>query len=152
MKKIIFLTLLLPNVALSQKYEDFHYQEVLKGDNFITKIESYNSKTGLYYRVNCGPYSAPFEETVVIPITKQEKSKIWMMRSKSRKYVLEDCTVIEDITIKSGFYFDHEELTSKCITTQLEKERFIKLSMELRLILESKPEYRKAFYWEFIKK
>ncbi|KMQ66236.1 hypothetical protein ACM46_01395 [Chryseobacterium angstadtii] len=60
--------------------------------------------------------------------------------------------MIEDITIKSSFYFHNEKLAKKCTETQSEKRLFIKLNMQLRLILESKQEYRKAFYWEFIKK
>ncbi|WP_291875340.1 hypothetical protein [Chryseobacterium sp.] len=151
MKKIIIIVFF-PCLALSQEYEDFNYEEVRKKDCFITKIESYNSKTGLYYRASCGSYSAPFEEKVIIPLTKQEKSKIWKIKNESKKHVLEDCTIIENITIKSSFLFNNEKLTTKCVETQLEKKMFIQLNMELRLILESKPQYRKAFYWEFIKK
>ncbi|MDV7697045.1 hypothetical protein N6B72_08935 [Chryseobacterium soli] len=152
MKKIMLLGILLPYLAFSQKYQNFYYEKITKRDDFIIKIESYDSKSGVYYRINCGPYSAPFEEKIIIPLTKKEKTDLWKQKVEFGDFAFGECTVIEKITVKSNFYFENEKLPPKCIQTQLQKEQFIKLSMKLRLILESKAEYRNTFYWEFIKR
>lgn len=154
MKKIILLKLLLPCIIFSQQYQDFYYEEIIKRDGFISKIESYDSKTGVYYKVRCGLFSAPFEEKITIPITEKEKSDLWKQRKESGDFVFGECTNYENenITLISNFYFENEKYPPKCVETERQKEQFIKLHMSLISLLQSKSEYRKKFYWEFIKK
>lgn len=152
MKKIILICFLFPHFALSQQYKDFCYERIVAIDDFISKIESYDSKTGIYYRIRCGVYSAPSEEKVVIPITEKEKSDLWELRKEFGNFVFGECTCNKNVTLRSNFFFENEKYPPKCIETERQKEQFIKLSIGLRLLLESKPEYRKAFYWEFIKR
>ncbi|AZA78982.1 hypothetical protein EG347_16405 [Chryseobacterium sp. G0186] len=153
MKKIILICYLLPHLAFSQQYKDFCYERVVAVDNFIVKIESYDSKTGIYSRIRCDiNEDAPMEEKVVIPITEKEKSDLWELRKEFGDFVFGECTSNKNVTLRSNFFFENEKYPPKCIETERQKEQFIKLSIGLRLLLESKPEYRKAFYWEFIKR
>lgn len=153
MKKLILLKFLLPCLVFSQ-HKDFYYEEIVKRDGFISKIESYDSKTGIYYRVRCGLYSTPLEEKVIIPITEKEKSDLWKLRKEFGDFVFGECKHYqnEKVMLTSNFYFENEKYPPKCIENEIQKEQFIKLNIALRLFLESKPEYKKAFYWEFIKK
>nr|WP_315034540.1 hypothetical protein [uncultured Chryseobacterium sp.] len=150
---LIFFALVFQNYH-SQQHKDFYYEEIIKRDDFISKIESYDSKTGIYYRVRCGLHSALLEEKVIIPITEKEKSDLWKLRKEFGDVILGECINYENekVALRSNFYFENEKYPPKCIETEIQKEQFIKLSIGLRLLLESKPEYKKAFYWEFIKR
>lgn len=152
MKKLILICFSLPHLALSQQYKNFHYERIVNVNDFIVKIESYDSKTGVYSRVRCNIDGPPVEEKAVIPITEKEKSDLWELRKEFGDFVFGECTNNKNVTLRSNFYFENEKYPLKCIKTEIQKEQFIKLSMGLRLLLESKPEYRKAFYWEFIKR
>lgn len=151
MKKIILFNFLFSYMIFAQQHEDFYYERIVKLDGFIVKIESYDSKTGVYNRTKCYLNDSSKEE-IIIPITKNEKNDIWKLRKEFGKFVYGECTNNKNVTLISNFYFENEKLPPKCIETNQQREQFIKLSMGLRLLLESKPEYKKAFYWEFIKK
>ncbi|MCJ8154294.1 hypothetical protein MKJ01_11040 [Chryseobacterium sp. SSA4.19] len=152
MKKLILLNILLSSFASAQNYHDFMYEQVTIIDGFIGKIESYNSKTGIYCRESCHIYAPPLKEQIMISLTEEEKSDLWKTRKKFGNYVFAECSKNKNVAVKSYFYFEKEKYPPRCIENDRQKAQFIELNMTLRQILESKSEYRKVFYWEFINK
>ena len=152
MKKLILLNILLSSFVFAQNYHDFMYEQIITIDGFIGKIESYDSKAGIYYRESCHIYAPPLKEQIMISLTEEEKSDLWKSRKNFGNYVFAECSNNKNVAVKSYFYFEKEKYPPKCIEDERQKIQFIDLNMTFRQILESKSEYRKVFYWEFISK
>lgn len=152
MKKLILLNVLFSSCTLAQNHNDFIYEQIVTIDGFIGKVEFYKSSEGIYYRESCHIYAPFLKEQIMISINEKEKADLWKLSKNFNNNAFAECSGNRNVAIKSYFYFGKEKYNPECIDDKRQKENFIELNMRLRQILESKPAYRKVFYWEFIKK
>ncbi|CAD7802833.1 hypothetical protein CHRY9390_00985 [Chryseobacterium aquaeductus] len=153
MKKI-FLTFFYP-FFIHLYSQDFKYCYWIneKIDNTETTI-TFNSKDGVYRDLYCMNGEILDNYSIKINLTNEEKIKIIEYIESHHINSLEYCNDIPYAKLKSTFYFeiDENKITKKKCTDSKTAYRIRELQGVFLNIIRSKPEYKKVFYWEFIKK
>ncbi|WP_294303924.1 hypothetical protein [uncultured Chryseobacterium sp.] len=153
MKNIFFIFFYLFFIHLYS--QDFKYCYIVTERIDNTEIIiTFNSKDGVYRDLYCMNGEILDNYSVKINFTDEEKIKIIDYIKNHNINSLEYCNDISYAKLKSTFYFEIEEnktIEKKC--TDSKKAYEIKELQGIFFnIIRSKEEYKKVFYWEFIKK
>lgn len=157
-KNVGFLLLLLINCTSITRNYDFKYQSRLFSEKNIFEEVNYDSKLGEYKLKEKENFTNKFSiKTIQIKLNNIEKKEIYKLYKSLRPIKLYNCfydtdngEILEKTFI--SFYSKNNSIDSLKCNNFKENKKIQLLNTVILDKIKSKNEYRKVFYWEFIKK
>ncbi|AZA47440.1 hypothetical protein EG346_04245 [Chryseobacterium carnipullorum] len=139
---------------------NFKYSRLYYKDSVVVESDMYNSYTGLYqYKEYNFGFGEDKNISTTIKLSEKELQNIYQLYLLLNPKYLSECTYMDGkLLYKSTIAFnvnaakDETLKSSECSNDKKENEKYSKIETLVYDLIIKSPEYRKAFYWEFIKK
>lgn len=146
------------NDKISNGSINFKYNRIYYKDSVVVESDVYDTSTGLYqYRQYNFGFGKDKDISTTIKLSEKELEYIYQLYLSLNPKYLSECTYIDGKLIyKSTITFNTskngELKANKCSDDKKEQEKYFKIETLINDLIIKSPEYRKTFYWNFIKK